>query len=99
MCDCEKCKGAPEKFLSAKQLAEALGISRETLRQMVLAGTVTGYRAHPKARPVYLLSESHAAVKARPCSHSDTARRFAEAAVLRLRRAKMRAQASTELHR
>lgn len=90
MCDCDKCKGTPEKFLKAGELAEALGISRETLRKLVLSGVITGYRAHPKARRVFLLSESHAAMKARPCSHSDELRRSCEAAAKRA----MRAQAS-----
>lgn len=76
-----------EPFLTATEIAKSLGICRESLRKMVLAGTVTGYRAHAKARRLYLLSEVRNCLLSRRCTPDDERRRAAEAAVKRAMRA------------
>lgn len=75
-----------EPFMTATEIAKSLGICRESLRKMVLAGTVTGYRAHATARRLYLLSEVRNCLLSRRCTPDDERRRAAESAALRAMR-------------
>ena len=77
-----------EPYLSAGAVAKAVGIGRETVRQMTLRGIVTAYYATPNGRRLYLESEVRAAIAARTFSPQAHAMAAAELAVLRHRASK-----------
>lgn len=53
-----------EPFLTCGAIARALGIGRETVRQLTLSGVLTAYK--PAGRRLYLESEAREAIKGQP---------------------------------
>lgn len=73
----------PEPYLTAGALAKALGMGRERVRTLTLAGVFTAYQPGGGVR-LYLESEARAAIAARVFSPSEDWREAAEAAALRV---------------
>lgn len=71
---------ATEKFLSASQLAKALGISRTSLYRALHAGSIQGHVLYEGAQRKYLLSEAQAAFQAAPFMSEDIHRACERAA-------------------
>lgn len=53
-----------EPFITGGALAKALGIGRETVRQLTIRGVLTAYK--PAGRCLYLESEAREAITAQP---------------------------------
>lgn len=74
-----------EPFMTSGEVAKALGIGRDKLRALTLAGVIPAYQPGGKGHKLYLLSEVRAAIQGRQFSPEQDSRSKAEAAVLQLR--------------